>query len=236
MYPYSTQPNGEMGIQGEITYNIKRNTKLGGKWGTDILINYSRAKSIDRFKVNDSTPIMESGTLGYTSDFFEPGNKLYYDDFNIEISRKISKKLMAIITYLYQSYNKEVIEGESGAPIIYSQIGVLDLTYKVKDKKSLQMELQHLYTKQDKGSWAAAMLQYTIAPKWFFAVGDVYNYGNKEKNKQFHYYNASFGVIKNANRISITYGKQREGILCVGGVCRFVPAANGITLTIMSSF
>ncbi len=236
MYPYSTQLNGEIGIQGEIIYNIKKNTKLGGKWGTDISINYSRTNSIDRFKINDSTAIMESGTLGYKSDFFEPGNELYFEDFNIEISRKISKKIRVIFSYLYQSYNKEVIEGHPGAPTIYSHIGILDLSYKVKDKKSLQLELQHLYTKQDKGNWVMAMLQYTIAPKWFFSVGDMYNYGNKGKSERFHYYNASFGFIKNANRISITYGRQREGILCVGGVCRFVPAANGITLTIISSF
>jgi Family of unknown function (DUF6029) len=179
---------------------------------------------------------MESGTLGYKSNFFKIGKELYYDDFNIEIDRKMSKKFKATLTYLYQSYNKEVIEGHPGAPMVYAQIGVLDITYKVKDKKSFQMELQHLYTKQDKNSWASAMLQYTIAPKWFFAVGDMYNYGNKEKSLQIHYYNASLGFIKNANRISITYGKQREGILCVGGVCRFVPASDGITLTVISSF
>jgi len=236
MYPFSTQSNGELGMQGEITYNIKKNTKLGGKWGTDISINYSKVTSIDRVSIDDTTAIMESGTLGYKSDFFKVGKELYYEDFNIEISRKISKKLKAILTYLYKSYNKEAIEGHPGAPTIYSHIGILDLSYKVKDKKSLQLELQHLYTKQDKGNWVMAMLQYTIAPKWFFSVGDMYNYGNKEKDKRFHYYNASFGFIKNANRISVTYGKQREGILCVGGVCRFVPASNGVTLTIISSF
>jgi hypothetical protein len=81
-----------------------------------------------------------------------------------------------------------------------------------------------------------AMVQYTIAPKWFFALGDLYNYGNEVTDQQIHYYNVSAGFIKNTNRISVTYGKQREGILCVGGVCRFVPASNGITLTVISSF
>jgi hypothetical protein len=98
------------------------------------------------------------------------------------------------------------------------------------------VELQHLYTRQDKGNWAAAMLQYTIAPRWFFSVGDMYNYGNNVKDQQFHYYNATVGFIKNANRIAITYGRQRAGLLCVGGVCRQVPASNGITLSVMSSF
>jgi len=236
MYPYSTQPNGEMGAQAEIIYNIKKNTALGGKYGTDLSINYSRANSIDRQQVNDTTEIMESGTLGYKSNFFKIGKELFYDDFNIEIDHKISKKVKATITYLYQSYNKAVIEGHPGVPMVYAHIGVLDLSYKLKDKKSIQIELQHLYTKQDKNNWAMAMLQYTIAPKWFFALGDMYNYGNKVKDLRIHYYNASIGFIKNANRISIAYGKQREGILCVGGVCRYVPASDGITLTIISSF
>jgi hypothetical protein len=239
MYPYSTQPNGEMGAQLEITYTIKKNTMLGGKYGTDVSFNYSRATAIDRVQVNDTTAIMESGTLGYTSSFFKPGKQLYYDDFSIEVEKKFSKKLRGVFSYLYQSYNKQIVEGhqtEQGLSMIYAHIGIVDLTYKLKDKKSVQVELQHLMTKEDKGNWAMAMVQYTIAPKWFFALGDLYNYGNEVKDQQIHYYNVSAGFIKNTNRISITYGKQREGILCVGGVCRFVPASNGITLTIISSF
>jgi hypothetical protein len=236
IYPYSTQPNGEIGFQGEVTYNIKKKTKLGGKWGTDISVNYSRALSINKTAVNDTTPIGESGTLGYQSDFFKAGDDVYYDDFNIGISRRISKKLNAEFLYAYQTYNTEVIEGHPGTPMVYAHIAALDLTYKIKDKKSLQMELQHLLTRQDDGNWALLMFQYTIAPKWFFALADMYNYGNEIKEKQIHYYTASVGFIKNANRIALTYGKQREGILCVGGVCRNVPAANGVTLSIISSF
>lgn len=236
LYPYSTQPNGEIGFQGEVTYNIKKKTKFGGKWGTDISVNYSRTLSINKTVVNDTTPIGESGTLGYKSDFFKTGDEVYYDDINIGITRRISKKLNAEFLYAYQTYNTEVIEGHPNAPMVYAHIGALDLTYKIKEKKSLQVELQHLLTRQDDGNWAMFMLQYTIAPKWFFALADMYNYGNETKEKQIHYYTASIGFIKNTNRIALTYGKQREGIICVGGVCRNVPAANGITLSVISSF
>ncbi|HML86108.1 MAG TPA: DUF6029 family protein [Bacteroidales bacterium] len=34
----------------------------------------------------------------------------------------------------------------------------------------------------------------------------------------------------------MSYGRQREGLLCVGGVCRQVPAATGFTLTLTTSF
>jgi len=41
---------------------------------------------------------------------------------------------------------------------------------------------------------------------------------------------------KSGSKIMLSYGKQREGIVCIGGVCRQVPAANGLMLTITSSF
>jgi len=34
----------------------------------------------------------------------------------------------------------------------------------------------------------------------------------------------------------VNYGRQRAGIFCVGGVCRQVPAANGLTLSVTSTF
>jgi hypothetical protein len=234
MYPYATQPNGEMGEQGTISYNIKRNTALGGRYGTDVTVNYSRVSSIDMEAVNDTTPIGENGTLGYKSDFSKFGKELYYDDFNVEIDHKFSQRFKADLSYMYQTYNKEIIQGHP--PTIYAHIGVLDLTYKLKEKKSFQLELQHLYTREENGSWAMAMLQYTIAPKWFFAVSDMYNYGNSDDVMRINYYNATFGFIKNTNRIAIGWGKQRAGIFCVGGVCRYVPASNGFSLSIMSSF
>jgi len=93
-----------------------------------------------------------------------------------------------------------------------------------------------MFTEQDKGDWAAAMLEYNIAPKWFFSVMDEYNYGNPEEDMKLHYYSVAFAFVKNVTRVSVSYGRQREGLLCVGGVCRQVPASNGLSLTFSSSF
>ena len=46
----------------------------------------------------------------------------------------------------------------------------------------------------------------------------------------------SVGYTNKANRISLGYGRQRAGIFCVGGVCRTVPASNGLSISITSSF
>ena len=89
---------------------------------------------------------------------------------------------------------------------------------------------------EDQGNWATALVEYTISPSWFFAVLDQFNYGNQEAEKRIHYLFGSVGYIHNANRFSISYGRQRAGIFCVGGVCRVVPASNGLTFSMTSTF
>jgi hypothetical protein len=44
------------------------------------------------------------------------------------------------------------------------------------------------------------------------------------------------GYIKGSTRFTVSYGRQRAGLFCVGGVCRFVPANNGLTLSFTQSF
>lgn len=235
-YPYASQNNGQMSFQGQINYKIKKSTPLGGKYGMDIALNYSKVFDIQKSAINDSTLIGEAGTDGYKSNFFELGNTILFEDFNIEIGKKINSRLKLIFDYIYLTYNKSILEGHPGASMVYAHISILDASYKINDKNSIRVELQQMETKQDLGSWANVGVEYTIAPKWFFALGDSYNYGNPDKDKQIHYYNASIGFVKNTLRFALSYGKQRKGILCVGGVCREVPAANGVSVTLTGSF
>ena len=132
-YPYASQPNGETAFQGIINYKIKKNTLLGGKYGTDIAINYSRANAIDMQKINDSTAIMQRGTLGYKSNFFSVGDEVYHEDANIEISHKFNKKLKAIFTWAYITYNSLIIEGHGDT--YYCHIGIADITYRLTPKR-----------------------------------------------------------------------------------------------------
>ncbi len=69
MYPYATQPNGEIGFQIEVNYKVPKKSKLGGKYGMGISINYSQINDIAREKANDTAYIGQSGTMGWTSDF-----------------------------------------------------------------------------------------------------------------------------------------------------------------------
>jgi hypothetical protein len=234
IYPYSSQPNGEMGVQGEISYQLKRGTVAGGKYGTLISLNLSAVNGIDRQPVNDTTPVGTAGTLGYRSKFFKIGSDKYFRDFNLEISRKFSPKFKMVLIGQHLAYNQLVMEGKGG--MIKANVAVADLTFKPAEDKAIRVELQGLWSKNDKGNWAMALAEYSVSPHWFFAITDQWNYGNPDSHKRVHYLYGSIAYARDANRVQVSYGKQREGILCVGGVCRNVPAMNGLTITITSSF
>lgn len=229
LYPYATQPNGEVGFQAEVFYNIKKESALGGKYGTDISFNYSRANGLDTTRTNNE--------MGYTSNFFVPGKELYFEELNVEVQKKVSPRTKVIVSYVYTLYDKGIILGLGDAyGKIWSHIGIAEIQYKINKTNSVRFELQHLYTEQDKKNWAMALVEYSISPNWFFSVFDEYNYGNDDSGQRIHYPNVMLGFTKGANRIALGYAKQREGLLCVGGVCRNVPASNGFSLSVTSSF
>lgn len=236
MYPYATQPNGEFALQGQVNYKIPKGSTLGGKYGVDIAVNFSRITELKRSAVNDSIPIGEGGTLGYKTDFFSISDSLFFQDFNIEVQHKFNSDFKALISWVNINYNIDVIEGHTGEPMVKANILILDATYKFSPKNALKAEFQHLSTKQDEGNWAQGMLEFTFAPTWFVTVVDQYNYGNDDKDRRFHFPTVAVGYTQDSNRLQIGYGKQREGIICVGGVCRNVPASNGLTITLTSSF
>ncbi len=229
IYPYATQPNGEMGFQAEVNYRLKKGSKLGGKYGTEIKFNFSGTNDIVKNAV-------ENDTLGYSSQFFQVGKQMIFRDFHIEIHRKFNTKWKATVMYLNWVYNKDVIQGLSGFGTIFADMAVVDVAYKINASHTIRVEAQSLLSKQDFGSWAMGMIEYTFAPNWFVAVLDQYNYGNPDSNKQIHYITGNTGFNKNGNRIMLQYGRQRAGIFCVGGVCRNVPASNGFSISITSSF
>lgn len=129
-------------------------------------------------------------------------------------------------------YNKSVIEGGLYNNI-ESTIFTGDVLYKFAKKKSLRFELQHLSTQEDNKNWAAFLAELGYAPNWTFFVQDLYNYGGAKK---IHYYNAGFSYTYSSHRLLISYGRQRAGLICTGGVCRLVPASTGLTVTLSSSF
>ena len=238
IYPYASQSNGEMGSQIDIYYKIPKKSKLGGKYGTSISFNFSNVFDIHRTIAEDTSTLNESGTLGYNSEFLKLGEKLF-QEINLEISRKINRKLKLIGTFIYLENNDKLLKSQpllegKGYEYIKANIIILEVFYKIKPKHSTRIEIQHLQTEQHYGNWCMGLIEYKISPHWFWSIQDLYNYGHP--TKKIHYYSLSTGYNHGAHRLSITYGKQRAGLFCVGGVCRDVPASNGFSISLTSSF
>lgn len=230
-YPYATQATGEMGYQIEMQKKFKKESKIGGKYGLDIAINYSGANGLD----TTTSDIADSNRLGYTINQFSMGD-VYFQDLNIEVTKKLSPKARIMLLYANQVYNKNVIQGLAGYKVIYSNIAMAELSYKFSSTRNIRFEMQHLSTRQDQKNWVMGLVEYGAGEHWLISMQDMYNYGNDKTKERFHYYNATVVYIKSGTRIALGYGRQRAGIFCVGGVCRFVPASNGLMLSVTSSF
>ena len=233
LFPSATQTEGEFGAQIDVFYKIKKGSLLGGKYGTKIIFNFSRINALNggNSYLNDN---MEHSPMFFSVK----GEELYYRDLNLEVYKKVNKKIKITGVLAKQSYNKDVLEGKTPGTygVVESTIAIADISYKIKKGHTFRVELQELLTNSGEGSWSMGLAEYTISPHWFFAVQDMYNWGNHEVNKQLHYVNINCGFLKGANRIAVGYGKKRAGIFCVGGVCKEVPSSNGFSLTISSSF
>ncbi|GCD79170.1 DUF6029 family protein [Schleiferia thermophila] len=256
LYPNAVQPNGEMGIQLEVSYTFKKGTPLGGKYGTTVAVNYSDISSIDRQFV-DKRPIYSqinpeeiidctwAGTKGYTSNPWQRGPVTYFKDLNIEIRKTINRNLKSTFTYYNFTYNQEVLEkGITDAEIIqrgyqnliFINAFVIEMLYKFRPRHSLRSEIQGMFTKQDRGDWLMVLAEYSVSPHWFLAVQNSWNYGNPNPEERLHYTLGSMGYTLNTTRFQLNYGRQMRGIFCVGGICRVVPPSNGITMTITTNF
>lgn len=232
LYPYATNNLGEIAFSADVIYKIPKKSKIGGKYGTTINANFSTAYVPNRKYLND----MESSRKSYSAKPFDLTDSILVQDFNFEIKRKFNKKLKGSISYFNFIFNDKAVQVAEDHTMIYAQIGVVDVTYKLNKKHAIRIEGQHLWTKQDRGNWAFAQIEYTYSPHWFVAILDQYNYANPNPDKRLHYPLATAGYIKGPHRFSFQYGKQRAGWFCVGGVCRAVPASYGLTFTVTSSF
>jgi hypothetical protein len=236
--PYATQPMGEVGGMAEIQYKFRKGTLLGGKYGTEITLNGSLANGLKRIGVNDSTT---ASTL-YKTRYSDFGQK-YYHDFFVEITKKFSKAWKGNFLYSYQFNNINVVQhGTETGPYkdAISHIVVADVTYKYSSNSAIRFEAQGMFRDNkdtlNLGSWAVGMIEWTPTTNIFIAVLDQYNYGNPVERLKLHYFLVSAGYNSGPHRISVSYGKQRQGVFCVGGVCRVVPASNGVSLSITSTF
>ena len=233
LYPYATQlADGEWAYQAELGYNFKRKTALGGKYGMNVKVNYSYVRSLPHDFIDGVKRTKLAGVtyVDYKSPFFKWGNDTHYQDLNIQLSRRLTRDFKMNVMYMNQRYNKTIIEGEGG--MIHSDIFIADGMYQFARNTRLRCELQYLTTKQDQGDWAFGLLELSLAPHWMFTASDMWNCG--ETN--LHYYQGLVTYNTGSHRIQAGYGRTRAGYNCSGGVCRYVPAQKGFTVSYNYNF
>ena len=234
IYVYNSQPRlvvnniekrvGEIGFQNDIFYSFKKESFLG-KYRTKLAFNFSYWGAIGAEFMDDES---------YDVDFVGKGKK-YYQDFNIEVKNRWNKRLSSTITFLDLSIDKSVT---LGGPVgvdgnIDAQVGVFELNAKDGKNRNNRFVLQHLWTKEDRKEWMGFVYEIGINNNVNFFISDLWNYGSSDK---LHYYNFGGSYSKGSTRLSANYGRQRGGLICVGGVCRFVPESNGYNLGLSYSF
>ena len=229
-YPYATNSNGEWAFQAEFGYSFKKGTTLGGKYGTKVKFNLSHVRGLDYDGVKD--PVAEGrviGSNGYKSSFFKMG-ETYYQDIDVQIEKRFTRDFSLIFMYMNERYNMTVIEGHGG--MIKSNILIADGKYKFSPKLTLRCELQYQFCKGDDGDWAFGLAELSWAPHWMFTINDMWNCGETK----VHYYQALVTYSLKSHRIQAGYGRTCAGFNCSGGVCRWVPATRGFTLSYNYSF
>lgn len=235
IYVYSSQPRllfsenekraGEVGSQIDVYYSFDKESALG-KVGTKLAGNFAYWAGLEAdFNMTDQT---------YDVEFIGKGQR-YFRDINLEVKNRWSSKWSTVVTFqdviIDKSVSKGGIVGNQGD--IHAQIAVVEATRRLGGGKALRLELQHLWTQDDDKNWAASVLEYNFNPSFTVFAADAWNYGGE---KELHYYNFGGSYSKGRTRFAINYGRQRGGLICVGGVCREVPKSTGVSANLVVTF
>ena len=224
LYPYASRPEGEWAYQAMAAYTFPKGSMMGGKYGTTAKVNFSHVHSVRR---NDTGG---SGTDGYGSPFWVWGASTYYQDMDVQLEKRLCKDTKLNLMYMNQRYNQTLLEGHGG--MLRSHIFVADMKQKLAPKTTLRVEGQYLSSKDGDKDWAFGLAELSLAPHWMFTVSDLYNAGNTH----VHYYQGYVTYSGGAHRLQLGYGRTRAGFNCSGGVCRYIPATKGLTLSYNYNF
>ena len=232
----SVHTGGEVGGQLDLYYSL-RNPKARGKYW-NFHANFSMFNTM-----NHHSQMMQREIKG----------RNVWIDANFDVERQWNRQLKTTFLYSFQRWDEEINHFDSPeAHYCASHIFVGDVTYKINKKHSLRFEAQYLASNNYEGDWVAASIEYNFAPKFSFYVSDMWNcekmddgmYGNdytslttwESDHYLLHYYQVGASFTHNSLRAQLSYGRNRAGYVCSGGVCRFQPAYTGLNLAITLSF
>ena len=231
---YQSQPNvsfldpllmkaGEIGFQFEFYIKLKKNSFFGGKTGADLNINISNFNNLSGdFSFEEKS---------YDLDFLNFG-QTYFSEQSVNLTKDFSNNFSSIFVFINRFYNKRLVEQSTGK--VNSKIIVIDNIFNINDTQSIEFDIQHLFNTNDKKNWFGTGVEYNLNFKNSIFGSYSNNYGNN-KQKSFYYNLGVSRTIKNG-LFSISYGKQRGGIACFGGICKYYPEYTGVSGTLSLNF
>ena len=205
--PHQVNTHSELAAQADAYYSIRNPKDRRNFW---------------RFHANFS--------IAHNQEF---GN-LTWMDLNADIERQWNKYWKATFMYSLQKRNPN----KGFVDMLYtSHIFVADVTHKIDNKNSVRAELQYLYSNDYEGDWVAALVEYNLSPSWSFFVSDMYNHQRIDTfNEKVNYYSVGASYTYDRVRAQLSYGRNRAGMICSGGVCRYTPAYTGFNLLLSATF
>ena len=219
--------SGETGGQIDVVYEFAKDTKFGGKYGTKLALNYASWYNLPG--------TYRAIPAQYETNFFGVGEK-YFSDCNVEVKKQFTENSHASFLYVNQYYNKPWVEDASHA--VNTNIFYVEWIYSMTNSKSIRVDAEHMWADADFKNWMGGSMEYNFNEKFSIYAMDLVNYGNtKDKEeREKHYLTVGGAYRKGSTRVSLGYGRQRGGLVCVGGVCRFVPESTGISLSFNTAF
>ncbi len=223
----ATQELGEQAMQLDIRYRLNKKWSVG--------LNFSDIQLLD-------------------------GTELYREiapEFTLKGSKKWQLtggvQLLHYNMLVYQGKTEDIdpddpirILGGGNENYVDALTPYTEFLYKFTPKRSIRLEAQYLLTDDEFGSWVNALAEVGLAPHWLFYISDMYKLpqpkndmdvdDNKSRYDRLHYPSVGVVYTHKANRFSIAYVKQVEGINCAGGICRYEPTFHGVQLRLNSSF
>ncbi len=224
----ATQEFGEQAIQLDMRYSLNKRLSLG--------LNLSDIQNLDGLEL--------------------------YREVTPEFTYKYKRKWQLIGGIQLLKYNIDVYQqkkdvadendplkflGGGDADYVDALTPYAEWLYRFTPRRSLRLEAQYLITDDEFGSWVNLLAEVGVAPHWLFYVSDMYKLKHKEEEGKpldpdkikydgIHYPSVGIVYTQKANRFSLAYVKQVEGINCAGGICRLEPTFHGVRINVSSSF
>ena len=211
--PCQMNAEGELAVQADIYYTLRSKQSRQRYW--NFHANFSTAYTLKSYQT-------ASGK-----------RELLWSDVNVDVERQWNKQWKTTLMFSRQEWNTSHGQGPALPSTTYaSNIFVGDVMYKINKKFSLRMEAQYLLSNDYEGDWVAGLVEFNVAPHWSVFFSDMYNLGTTKTN----YYNGGLSFTHNRTRVQVSYGRNRAGYVCSGGVCRYQPAYTGVNLMLTTSF